>query len=69
MLVLTRKTGERVFIGPNITVTVVSIFGNKVRLGLTAPTDVNILREELSPVLIAVEPEVEERREEGKQRK
>jgi Global regulator protein family len=42
MLVLTRKPGEKVFIGDGITVTVASIIGNKVRLAFTAPDDIRI---------------------------
>jgi carbon storage regulator len=47
MLVLTRKAGESICISGGITVTVVSIEGNKVRLGFTAPPDVQIHREEI----------------------
>lgn len=47
MLVLSRKTGERVIISGGITVQVVSIHGNQVRLGIAAPDDVCIRREEL----------------------
>ena len=44
MLVLTRKLGEVIVIGDNIRVTVLAIGGNKVRLGLVAPTDIPIRR-------------------------
>jgi carbon storage regulator len=47
MLVLSRKLNEEVVIGDNIRLTVVSIRGNQVRLGFTAPQDVLIRREEL----------------------
>lgn len=47
MLVLTRKPGEKIVIGDNITVTVVEVNGNRVRLALDAPDDVHILRAEL----------------------
>jgi carbon storage regulator CsrA len=47
MLVLTRKLNERIVIGDNIRITVVGIRGNHVRLGIEAPTDVTILRDEL----------------------
>jgi carbon storage regulator len=47
MLCLSRKCGERIKIGENIWLTVVAIRGGKVRLGITAPDDVVILREEL----------------------
>ena len=47
MLVLTRKQGEQIRVGDDICVTVLAIEGNRVRLGLTAPADVSILRVEL----------------------
>jgi carbon storage regulator len=48
MLVLSRKQGEKIILGNGVTVTVVSIKGNAVRLGIEAPEDVRILREELA---------------------
>lgn len=47
MLVLSRKPGERIMIGDNIVLTVVRIGPNNVRLGIDAPTELNIVREEL----------------------
>ena len=47
MLVLSRKPGEKVVIGNGITLTVVSVLGNKVRLAFDAPDQVRILRAEL----------------------
>ena len=47
MLVLTRKVGELVVIGGNIRVTVLSTARGKVRIGIDAPRDVNIVRPEL----------------------
>jgi len=47
-LVLSRKPGEQIRIGNNITLTVVSIKANQVRLGIQAPDDVRILRQELA---------------------
>ena len=47
MLVLSRKPGERIIIGDDITVTVVRIGPNTVRLGIDAPAHLNIVREEL----------------------
>lgn len=47
MLVLSRKPGERILIGENVTVTIVRIGPNTVRLGIDAPRDLNIVREEL----------------------
>ena len=47
MLVLERKLYERIVIADNITITVVDIRGDKVRLGIDAPKDVGVWREEL----------------------
>lgn len=47
MLVLSRKPGERIHIGNDIVLTVVRIGPNNVRLGIDAPVDRNIVREEL----------------------
>jgi carbon storage regulator len=47
MLVLTRKPGEKIVIGGNITLVVCELEGNKVRLAIEAPRDVRILRGEL----------------------
>lgn len=49
MLVLSRKPGQKIHIGDNITITIVEIQGNRVRLALEAPNDVRILRAELTP--------------------
>jgi carbon storage regulator CsrA len=48
MLVLSRKPGEKVVIGNGITVTVVEVRGNRVRLAFDAPDQVRILRAELA---------------------
>lgn len=48
MLVLSRKSGERLVIGPNIVVTVLEVRGNVVKLGCQAPPCVPIHREEVS---------------------
>lgn len=47
MLVLSRKVGEKLVIDGNITVEVVKIQGNRISLGISAPSDVKILRGEL----------------------
>ncbi len=47
MLVLTRKLNERIAIGDNVKITVVGIRGNHVRIGIEAPPEVTILRDEL----------------------
>ena len=50
MLVLSRKLGEKIFIGENICITVVDIDRGKIRLGIEAPRDVPIFRQELLTV-------------------
>jgi len=47
MLVLSRKIGERILIGDNVTVTVVRVSGGGVRLGIDAPAEMAVVREEL----------------------
>lgn len=47
MLVLSRRENERIRLGDSIVVTVVRLSGDKVRLGIEAPADVVVLREEL----------------------
>jgi carbon storage regulator len=49
MLILSRKVGERIVIGNDITVVVSRVAGDRVTLGLEAPPDVHILRGELRP--------------------
>ncbi len=49
MLVLSRKLGEKIFIGDNICITVVDIDRGKIRLGIEAPREVAIYRQELLP--------------------
>jgi carbon storage regulator len=48
MLVLSRKPGEKVVMGSDITVTVLEVHGNHVRLGFDAPDQIRILRGELA---------------------
>jgi carbon storage regulator len=62
MLVLSRKPGEQVYIGNHITITVVEIKGNRVRIGIDAPGDVSVLRAELNGFL---KPELEATHESG----
>lgn len=46
MLVLTRKIGTNIIIGDNIKISLISVDGDKARIGIEAPRDVRILREE-----------------------
>lgn len=48
MLILTRRSGETIAIGTEITVTVLGINGNQVRIGIEAPRDVPVHREEVA---------------------
>ena len=47
MLVLSRKVGERILIGEHISVTVVRVTGGGVRIGIEAPAEMPVIREEL----------------------
>jgi len=47
MLILTRRVGETLMIGDNISVTVLDVKGNQVRIGINAPKDVSVHREEI----------------------
>ena len=51
MLVLSRKVGERIWIGEEIAVTVVRITGGGVRIGIEAPAELPVIREELKKKL------------------
>ena len=51
MLVLSRRLGERILIGEDIAVTVVRISGNAVRIGIEAPSDLTVIRQELKDQL------------------
>ena len=49
MLVLSRKESQRIRLGDSIVITIVKISGDKVRVGIDAPTSVLVLRDELEP--------------------
>jgi carbon storage regulator len=47
VLILTRKVGESVMIGNDVSITVLRVKGNQVRLGVNAPKDISVQREEI----------------------
>jgi carbon storage regulator len=47
MLILTRRVGETVVIGDNVTVAIIGVKGNQIRIGINAPKDVTVHREEI----------------------
>lgn len=49
MLVLSRKESERIKLGDSIVITILRLGRDKVRIGVEAPTDIVVLREELEP--------------------
>lgn len=47
MLILTRRVGESLMVGDDVTITVLGVKGNQVRIGVNAPKDVSVHREEI----------------------
>lgn len=58
MLVLSRKSGQRIKLGDAIRVTVIRVQGDQVRIGIEAPHDMLVLREELAPLEMAAPVEL-----------
>lgn len=56
MLVLSRKLGEKIVIGDNVVVTVVDVAGDRIRLGVSAPHDVPIHRQEIFERIHGAQP-------------
>ncbi|MGY8748022.1 MAG: carbon storage regulator [Pirellulales bacterium] len=68
MLVLSRKESEKIMLGDSIVLTIVRVSGDRVRLGIQAPSDMLILRKELDPMKTS-EPENPNDRNESDQKK
>lgn len=58
MLILSRRTDESIVIGDEVTITILSVKGKQVRIGITAPPDVSVHREEIYQRIQAGDPEV-----------
>ena len=59
MLVLTRKAGEEIVIGDEVKVIVNRITGNRVTIGISAPSQIRIIRGELQPIVTAFDVELD----------
>lgn len=57
MLILSRRTDESIVIGDEVTITILSVKGKQVRIGITAPPDVSVHREEIYQRIQAGEAE------------
>ena len=57
MLILTRKVGESVLIGDDISISVLSVRGNQVKLGVQAPKEVSVHREEIYQRILQLKDE------------
>ena len=57
MLVLTRKTNQSIMIGDDIEITVLSVSGDKVRIGIQAPRDISVFRQEVYETIDEKDPE------------
>ena len=69
MLILTRKVNETVMIGHDVTITVLSVNGNQVRIGVNAPRDVAVHREEVYDRIKREQPSSPEVGHDGQRKK
>ncbi len=67
MLVLSRKRDQRIVIGENITITIVEIRGDKVRLGIDAPSDIPVHRHEVYEALLRQQEDAINQTQQAKQ--
>ena len=65
MLILTRRVGETLMVGDEVTVTVLGVKGNQVRIGVNAPREVAVHREEIYERIKAEEGQGEQEGQEG----
>lgn len=68
MLILTRRVGETLIIGDDVAITVLGVKGNQVRIGINAPKDVSIHREEIYNRIHQHQQDEQNRTEDGEEK-